>query len=129
MTFNENNDYTKKYLKYKEKYLKLKKLEEEMNKKSLVMTGGGNKDKKTLALFKAEWCGHCKAFKSTWEELKNEMENKVKFVTYDSEANKNEIQKFQIQGFPTLILLSGNKAVEYVGPRDSSSIKEFINQY
>ncbi len=74
MTFDESKDYTKKYLKYKEKYLKLKKMEEEMNKKTMIMTGGGNKDdKKTLALFKAEWCGHCQAFKPTWNKLKNEM--------------------------------------------------------
>lgn len=131
MTFDESKDYTKKYLKYKEKYLELKKMEEQLKKKTMVMSGGANNndDKKTLALFKAEWCGHCKAFKSTWNKLKEEMKSKVSFVSYDSENNKSEISKFQIQGFPTLILLVGDKAIEYVGPRDEASIKEFINQY
>jgi len=125
MSFDESKDYNKKYLKYKEKYLRLKKMEEEINKNNMIMTGG-SENKKTLALFKADWCGHCKAFKSTWEKLKNNMDKKISFVTYDADKNKNEIQNFQIQGFPTLILLTGNKAVEYIGPRDEYSIKEFI---
>ena len=124
MIYNDLKDYTKKYLKYKEKYLKLKKMEEDTDKKTMV---GGSK--KTLALFKAEWCGHCKAFKNTWDNLKDNLESEVKFVTYDSEVNKEEIKKFQIKGYPTLILLSNNKAIEYVGPRDQNSIKEFIEQY
>jgi thiol-disulfide isomerase/thioredoxin len=130
MSFDESKDYNKKYLKYKEKYLRLKKMEEEIKKNRMIMKGGGNsEDKKTLALFKAEWCGHCKAFKGTWDKLQSGMGNKVNFVTYDSEINKNEIKDYKIQGFPTLILLAGDKAVEYVGPRDETSIKQFISQY
>ena len=120
MSFNELNDYTKKYLKYKAKYLSLKKLEQKLN-----MKGGGNK---TLALFKAEWCGHCIGFKDTWNKLKDENKN-INFVTYDSEINKEEIKKYKIEGFPSLILLSDKKAIEYVGPRNKEAIEEFINQY
>jgi thioredoxin-like negative regulator of GroEL len=130
MSFDESKDYNKKYLKYKEKYLILKKKEEKKYKKNMIMAGGANSDdKKTLALFKAEWCGHCTAFKGTWNKLKTEMNDKVSFVTYDADKNKNEIENYQIQGFPTLILLTGNKAVEYIGPRDAISIKDFIDQH
>jgi thioredoxin 1 len=122
MTFNNLTDYNKKYLKYKDKYLKLKKLEQ-----NIIMKGGGSVDK-TLTLFKAEWCGHCKSFKETWNKLKKDNDN-VKFVTYDSEVNKNEIKKYGIQGFPTLILLVDDKSIEYVGPRNKEAIEEFINQY
>jgi len=121
MSFYELNNYTNKYLKYKEKYLHLKKLEQKLN-----MKGGG--DKKTLALFKAEWCGHCIGFKETWNKLKDNNQN-INFVTYDSEKNSNEIKKYKIEGFPTLILLSNNKAIEYVGPRNKEAIEEFIKQY
>jgi thiol-disulfide isomerase/thioredoxin len=122
MTFNDLTDYNKKYLKYKDKYLKLKKLEQ-----NITMKGGGTENK-TLTLFKADWCGHCKSFKKTWNELKNN-NDKINFVTYDSETNKSEIQKYGIQGFPTLILLVGDKSIEYVGPRNKEAIEEFINQY
>ena len=90
---------------------------------------GGGEEKKSLVLFKAEWCGHCKSFKSTWDELKDKMESKINFISYDSELNKKEIDKYKIEGFPTLILLSGDKAIEYVGARDKKTIEEFINQY
>jgi thioredoxin 1 len=122
MTFNNLTDYNKKYLKYKDKYLKLKKLEQ-----NIIMKGGAPVNK-TLTLFKAEWCGHCKSFKKTWNELKNDNSN-IKFVSYDSEGNKSEIEKYGIQGFPTLILLVGDKSIEYVGPRNKEAIEEFIKQY
>ncbi len=121
-------NYQEKYLKYKAKYLKLKS-QEKLGK--FNMTGGAaNKlDKPTLYLFKAEWCPHCVAFKPTWKDLEKKMESKVDFVMFDSEANANEISKYKIEGFPTLILKTGGKAIEYVGPRDFSSVKEFIETY
>lgn len=124
-------NYNEKYLKYKAKYLKLKSIMDKNKNNSINMLGGASKlkDEKTIYLFKAEWCPHCRVFKSTWEGLKNELEDKIKFVTYDSDKDAKEIKSFKIQGFPTIILTVGDKAIEYVGPRDETSIKEFINQY
>lgn len=121
-------NYQEKYLKYKAKYLKLKSKEKGLA--SLSMLGGGKKqDKTTLYLFKAEWCPHCKDFKSTWNNLKSNMESKVDFVMFDSDENAAEIKQYNIEGFPTLILKAGGKAIEYVGPRDFDSVKEFIETY
>jgi thiol-disulfide isomerase/thioredoxin len=114
-------DYKKKYLKYKEKYLALKKLE-----KKLTMIGGGE-EKLDVFLFKAEWCGHCKAFKPTWELLENQFKKKYNFHTYDYESNKKEIEEWQIQGFPTIIAKKGKTASEYRGPRNIDSLVEFFN--
>jgi len=121
-------NYQEKYLKYKAKYLKLKSKEKALV--GLNMSGGGNKqDKPTLYLFKAEWCPHCQDFKSTWKNLESNMKSKVDFVMFDSEANASEIKEYNIEGFPTLILKAGGKAIEYVGPRDFESVKEFIETY
>jgi len=121
-------NYQEKYLKYKAKYLKLKSKEKALV--GLNMLGGGNKqDKPTLFLFKAEWCPHCIEFKSTWKSLESNMKSKVDFVMFDSEANASEIKEYNIEGFPTLILKAGGKAIEYVGPRDFESVKEFIETY
>lgn len=124
-------NYNEKYLKYKAKYLKLKSALEKNDKNTIIMSGGGSKinDDKIIYLFKAEWCPHCRSFKPTWEGLKKELEDKIKFVTYDSEKNAKEIKTFNIQGFPTIIITVGDKAIEYVGPRDELSLKEFIDQY
>lgn len=122
MTYNDLIDYNKKYLKYKDKYLKLKKLEQN------IIMKGGSQEKKTLTLFKADWCGHCKSFKNTWDQLKNDNKD-INFVTYDSERNKDKIIKYGIKGFPTIILLVDNKAIEYVGERNKNNIQNFIEQY
>ena len=114
-------DYKQKYLKYKTKYNQLV-----INDLSLK---GGSLNKNTLYLFKADWCGHCKNFKSTWKELQNEIGNKVNFISVDADKDKEKITNFNIQGFPTLILQQKDKAIEYVGNRDLNSLKEFINTY
>ena len=112
-------DYKHKYIKYKSKYLKLK------SHKNL--SGGSNLN--TLYLFKAEWCHHCNEFKNTWSELKKNIGNKINLVTFDADKDAQAIKDFKIEGFPTLILKSDNKAIEYVGSRDLNSIKNFINEY
>lgn len=110
-----------KYIKYKNKYITLKN-----QKKSLV---GGSANKNTLYLFKAEWCGHCTALKSLWNELKNdnELKKKINFVEYDADKNPKEVKEAKIQGYPTLILTKNNKSIEYEGARTIESLKEFIN--
>jgi thioredoxin 1 len=120
-------NYNDKYLKYKAKYLKLKSMLD--SNSNGIMLGGGSKTTKKIYLFKAEWCPHCKMFMPTWEDLKKELGNKIEFITMDSELNANEIKSFKIQGYPTIILMVGDKAIEYVGPRDASSLKDFIKQY
>lgn len=121
-------DYNEKYLKYKAKYLKLKSIEKQQMS-MFNMSGGGNANKPTVYLFKAEWCPHCVNFKPTWNDIQKNMSSKVEFVTYDADKNKNEIKQFNIEGFPTIILKKEDKAIEYVGPRDINSVKEFIEQY
>lgn len=116
--------FHQKYLKYKDKYLKLKKLEDMLNSQTVTQQGGSNK--KEIYLFKADWCGHCKAFKPVWEELESNFKTKYSFKVYDADKNEKEIKEWQIGGFPTVIAKEGTKAIEYVGPRDYESLKNFF---
>ena len=121
----------KKYLKYKKKYLELK------QKNNLLQNGGSeldffneknlNKKNPQFILFKANWCGHCQNFKDTWNALSNKFKNKINFIMYDSEINKNEIKQWGINSFPSLILKNGNQALEYNNNRDLDSLINFIN--
>ena len=124
-----NTDYKFKYLKYKNKYNKLKLLE---NK--LIMTGGANNSSNSsdldgLYLFKADWCGHCNAFKPVWKNLKSKLESKIKMITYDSKEHAKEIKDFNISGYPTIILMNNKNAIEYSGPRNEQALTDFINKY
>jgi thiol-disulfide isomerase/thioredoxin len=117
-------DYKLKYEKYKIKYFTLK------NKLNINNQNGGSSNKPTLYLFKAEWCGHCKQFKDDWDKLQgnSELKKKVNFVTMDSDKNKKEIEEWKVEGFPTLILKTGNKAIEYSDNRTVEHITEFLNK-
>ena len=119
-------DYRSKYLKYKKKYLELKQVEKSM-------TGGGNQESSEspeVYLFKAEWCGHCKAFKPVWNELNKKYKSKYTFKTFDADANKNDMQKWQIQGFPTIMLKNKDgQVIEFRGSRDIETLSDFLNQF
>lgn len=113
--------YYSKYLKYKAKYIELKQ-KQEMKR---VQAGGGKID---VMLFKAEWCGHCKNFKPTWNKLEELYGKKYNFITYDADKNEKEIAQWEIRGFPTLMIKNGKEAVEYRGSRDIDSLINFFKE-
>jgi thiol-disulfide isomerase/thioredoxin len=126
--------YTEKYLKYKTKYINLKTIINNKNDNSRIMSGGGGdevKAKKTLCLFKATWCMHCKNFQQTWENLQHEkkLKKEIIFKTYDSVKDEMIMKEYGIKGYPTLILKSNDTAYEYSGELTIDGIKSFINSY
>ena len=128
-----------KYLKYKNKYLKLKRelennqsggrcLNNNYDSYDLLGQVGGSGDDEIM-LFKAEWCGHCQNFKNDWEELQNDkdLKSKYAFKTFDSDNDKEKIEEYKIKGFPTLFVRKNNKTVEYSGPMNKLNIEFFIS--
>jgi protein disulfide-isomerase-like protein len=116
------DSYKLKYFKYKKKYLDLKKATSEK-----VLTGGALENKPKLVLFKAEWCGHCRNFKPTWEAMKNSLTN-IDFKTYDADNDESVMSKYGIQGFPTIVLEKNDKVIEYNGERSVDNIIQFVNE-
>ena len=113
--------YFQKYLKYKNKYITLKNLQQ------TSQTGGGKKeDKREVYLFKADWCPHCVGFKPDWEKLQKNLGKKYKFITYDGDQNKDKISEWKVEGFPTIIVKRGGEALEYLGPNEYNSVLDFI---
>jgi protein disulfide-isomerase len=120
-----------KYLKYKIKYYQLK-------KKINIQNGGGNdennyfnqkevnENKPSIYLFKASWCGHCKNFRETWNALADKFNDKINFISYDSDKDQKKIKEWRVNGFPTLIFRKGTAATEYNGDRDINSLINFI---
>ena len=148
-----NIDYKKKYLKYKIKYLEIKKekkqkkllggeleIENELNK----IMGGMKIDnnsfieliKKTteniLVIIYAHWCYHCvNMIKNIGNDLKsNSNSNRIKYL--DGTKLTEELkEKLEIQGFPTIIKIRGNdinnlNKKEYEGPREVADIINFL---
>ena len=113
--------YYSKYLKYKKKYLNLKKQLE-----PTILSGGSKTD---IMLFKAEWCGHCQRFSTVWKEMKNKYNKKYNFISYDSEKHKSELENWGVKAFPTIIIKKGDLASEYFGDRVEPAIIKFVSDF
>ena len=110
-------DYHSKYLKYKKKYIELK--------KKSVLQGGG---KTELILFKAEWCGHCTRFLPVWNKMEKKYKSKYSFTKYDSDKDSKTLESWGINSFPTIIIKKDNIASQYHGSRQESDIIKYVNE-
>ena len=85
-----------------------------------------------LKLFYADWCGHCRNFKPIFdEELKDLVKSlniPVTLEAIDCDNNPDAANKYNVSGFPTLILEVNNKRINYDGERIAENIKEFIKE-
>lgn len=87
-----------------------------------------------LIFFGADWCGHCQNFYPTWDKMSsnNEHKKKVKFLKVNCTDNDDEnvqdaMKKYNVKGFPTLIVYRNNKSEEYSGPREEDSIMKLFS--
>lgn len=87
-----------------------------------------------LIFFGADWCGHCQNFYPTWDKMSsnNEHKKKVKFLKVnctdnDDENVQNAMKKYNVKGFPTIIVYRNNKSEEYSGPREEDSIMKLFS--
>ena len=98
--------------------------------------GQGSKDAE-LMLFYVDWCPHCKTAKPVWDELKSEYENKkingytILFTeincTNETPEIESLINKFKIEGYPTIKLLKDGNIIEYDAKPNKSTLIEFLN--
>jgi thiol-disulfide isomerase/thioredoxin len=90
-----------------------------------------------LLFFYVDWCPHCKTAKPDWEELKSEYENKtingyhVKFTEINCTEESTEIvdliNKYNIEGYPTVKLLKDGQIIEYDAKPSKDTLTQFLN--
>ena len=86
--------------------------------------------------FYANWCPHCKTAKPEMEKVKNNFHQRtingyninVKYVdcTNDSQESKMLMSKYNIQGYPTVIMDIDGEIVEYDNKVTYSNMETFI---
>jgi len=91
----------------------------------------------TLMLFYVDWCPHCKTAKPEWESLKAEYEGKsingytVNFTEYNCTNESAEttqlMDKYSIEGYPTIKLVKDNQIIEYDAKPTKSTMEQFLN--
>lgn len=91
----------------------------------------------SLMLFYVDWCPHCKTAKPEWESLKSEYEGKsingynLSFLEYNCTEETAEISnlmdKYSIEGYPTIKLVKDNQVIEYDAKPTKSTMEQFLN--
>lgn len=93
----------------------------------------GLEGSKSVVIWKAEWCGHCKDAKPEFDKLLNMSPitlkdgSKVTVKVLDADKDKSELSQFEVKGFPTVLIMNNGKSSEYPGPRSSEKIIEYLN--
>ena len=108
------------------------------SKLSYSAVEGFDQDKSAeLLFFYADWCPHCKTAKPAWAEIVSKYENttingyKVVFTEINCTTETDEIgqmmNKYKIEGFPTLKLLKDGQVIEYDAKPTKETLDEFLN--
>ncbi|GLT48242.1 hypothetical protein SLA2020_218780 [Shorea laevis] len=77
--------------------------------------------------FFAPWCGHCKRLAPEWKKAANNLKGKVKLGQVDCDSEKSLMSRFNVQGFPTILVFGADKdtPTPYEGARTASAIESF----
>jgi thioredoxin 1 len=87
-----------------------------------------NNDKIKVILCSSKWCIHCTSFKPIWEELVELFNNKFYFIIYDADTDKKNIQKYKVNGFPTILIEKNNEVINtYIGGRPLEELSNYLN--
>lgn len=80
--------------------------------------------------FWAPWCNPCKMIAPTLEKLAREQEGKLLVAKINTDENPEWMNKFGIQGIPTLLFVAGGKVVHrQVGALPERMLREVVNQF
>lgn len=98
---------------------------------------GGSSNEAELMFFYTDWCPHCKTAKPDWAEVKAEYENKtingyhIIFTEINCTNESDEVEKlmnkYKIEGYPTIKLLKDGQVIEYDAKPSKDTIVQFLN--
>ncbi len=80
--------------------------------------------------FWAPWCNPCKMIAPTLDKLAKEMGDKIVIAKINTDDHAEWMQKFGIQGIPTLLFVSNGKVVHrQVGALPEKMLRDVVNQF
>lgn len=82
-----------------------------------------------LVDFWASWCGPCKMFSPTIEQIADEYEGKVKVCKVNIDEEPQIAETYKIMSIPTIVLFKGGEAVKSsAGVINKQKVEEFIKE-
>uniref|UniRef100_A0A6C0I7K1 Thioredoxin domain-containing protein n=1 Tax=viral metagenome TaxID=1070528 RepID=A0A6C0I7K1_9ZZZZ len=91
----------------------------------------------TMMIFHVDWCPHCKTAMPEWEKVRSKHEGKtingykIHFADYNCTKESPEtdelLDKYKIEGYPTIKLVKDGQIIEYDAKPTESTIDQFLN--
>lgn len=83
-----------------------------------------------LADFWTEWCGPCILMEGSLKEFAKQYEGDIVVAKVDATINPKLTKKFNVMGYPTLILFfEGEEVARTMGAQNVHSLKRFVDKY
>jgi protein disulfide-isomerase-like protein len=87
-----------------------------------------------VALFYADWCGHCQSFKPEFEKAMEKLNgqtdnkgNKLRLIKVDCDVEKALAKEYDVSGYPTVKILYDDGTVsEYGGERSYEGLRKYL---
>lgn len=91
---------------------------------------GGDGKRVDVYFFHTSWCPHCKTAEPIWNNLKTEKPTvkgiTINYIEVDCETDTATAEKFSVDGYPTIKLVTGNSVIEYDAKPELETLKRFI---
>lgn len=92
-----------------------------------------NNEDVLIMLFKTEWCPYCKSSMGEWnkfvnyiKELNQTIDYTIRTSVIDCDKQEDIANKYNIEAYPSIILLYKNKTYEYDASADKDNLIAFL---
>ena len=100
------------------------------------LLNNSNTDENTIVIlnFNTLWCGHSTKFQPIWDEFTDSLNYipnkniKAFDIKCDDDKNAGLCKQFNIEGFPSVIIVRNNDIIPYNGPRNVVNLQEAVLQ-
>ncbi|RWR83946.1 protein disulfide isomerase-like protein 1-4 [Cinnamomum micranthum f. kanehirae] len=105
-----------------------------VDEKDVVVLAKGNfsefleKNQYVMVEFYAPWCGHCHALAPVYAAAATELKGKAVLAKVDATVENDLAQKYDVQGFPTVIFFVDGVHRPYPGQRNKDAIVTWIKK-
>lgn len=90
-----------------------------------------NNTKIKIYNFNTTWCAHSLKFQPIWNLFSNSLNESDNIIAHDvkcdNRMNQKLIERYYVEGYPTVIIDYGNKFIKYSGPRTINGLRLVLN--
>jgi len=81
--------------------------------------------------FNTSWCGYSKKFQPIWDKFVDSISNNINIDALDKKCDNNKnidlVKKYNIEGYPTIIIDDGKTITKYEGNRTVNGLRQALN--